>query len=616
MTRKRFLLSLLSVMTLLPVMASNNVAPWGWATCSDESATAYTLNGGCFSDASSVTLKALGNEQTDDKQIKQAIAQKDIIILDGSNGDFILNEYIKISTKNKTIIGINNARLCTKFYLTADDITYLKAQGLEGLSSTNQHTGTLPDGTTVTCDERAFFTKKAIMELQYQKTGSYTLPNKSGIFYLDAASENIIIRNISLIGPGAVDIDGADLITNQGKHVWIDHCTFVDSQDGALDSKVCDWATYTYNHFYYTDRSYSHAYTCGCGWVSNHEMVIHMTFACNIWGAKCMRRLPQADDCFIHLVNNYHNCPGNSVGMTINSYSKALVEGNYAAAGVNKPLDGSGANRNVTAKDNSFANSQAGSVVSVPYDYTKIAAADVPATLTGTEGAGATLGNDATYILSTIPTVDQQEGESSLYYFIDGLVGTNSEGYSIIEFNDGATLLLNNKEKAWSNGSAIKLGDDNYTSIKLSNGAENIFTAPTGKKVSGITFYSYINIKEEKLDFTKYPEYGFRTCFWQKVANLTYSATSDDVQILKSRDPQNTDVASFHFTPTNVVSFKNSGEQLCFLMKVTYSDESTGISAIQKKMPIDGVTYNLQGVRVDNPTKGIYIQNGKKIIIK
>ena len=352
MTRKRFLLSLLSVMTLLPVMASNNVAPWGWATCSDESATAYTLNGGCFSDASSVTLKALGNEQTDDKQIKQAIAQKDIIILDGSNGDFILNEYIKISTKNKTIIGINNARLCTKFYLTADDITYLKAQGLEGLSSTNQHTGTLPDGTTVTCDERAFFTKKAIMELQYQKTGSYTLPNKSGIFHIETSSENIIIRNLSLIGPGAVDIDGADLITNQGKHVWIDHCTFVDSQDGALDSKVCDWATYTYNHFYYTDRSYSHAYTCGCGWVSNHEMVIHMTFACNIWGAKCMRRLPQADDCFIHLVNNYHNCPGNSVGMTINSYSKALVEGNYAAAGVNKPLDGSGANRNVTAKDN------------------------------------------------------------------------------------------------------------------------------------------------------------------------------------------------------------------------------------------------------------------------
>ena len=51
-------------------------------------------------------------------------------------------------------------------------------------------------------------------------------------------------------------------------------------------------------------------------------------------------------------------------------------------------------------------------------------------------------------------------------------------------------------------------------------------------------------------------------------------------------------------------------------MEVTYSDESTGISAIQKKMPIDGITYNLQGVRVNNPTKGIYIQNGKKVVIK
>ena len=329
-----------------------------------------------------------------------------------------------------------------------------------------------------------------------------------------------------------------------------------------------------------------------------------------------MRRLPQCDDSYIHLVNNYHNCPGNSAGMTINSYTRALVENNYAATGVNSPLTGSGSNRNVTASGNNFSATSVGSEVTVPYQYTKIAAADVPDNLTGTEGAGATLGNDATYILSTIPTVERQEGESTLYYFIDGLVGTNSDGYSIMTFNDGATMLLNNKSKAWSNGTTIKLGDENFTSIKLSNGAENIFTAPAGKKVSGITFYSYINVKEENLKFTEYPEYGFRTSFWQKVANLTYSATSDDVQILKSRDPQNTDVASFHFTPTNVVSFKNSGEQLCFLMKVTYSDENTGISAIQKKMPIDGVTYNLQGVRIDNPTKGIYIQNGKKIIIK
>ena len=321
---KKLFLTLLSAVALMPAMASNNVAPWGWATCADESGTAFTLSGGNFSNATTVTLKALGNE------------------------------YIKVSAKNKTIIGINNARLCTKFFLTADDITYLKAQNLDGLSSTKTYTGMLPDGTTITCDERAFFTKKAMMELQYQKTGVYSLPNKAGIFSIGEECDNIIIRNLSLIGPGSVDIDGVDLITNMGTHVWVDHCTFQDSQDGALDSKRCDWATYTYNYFYYTSRSYSHAYTCGCGWADG-QMTLHLTFASNLWGTGCVRRLPQCGDCYVHLVNNYHNCPGNSVGIAINDGCKALVENNFAASGVNSPLTGSGSNRNVTVSGNNYS---------------------------------------------------------------------------------------------------------------------------------------------------------------------------------------------------------------------------------------------------------------------
>ena len=609
-------MTLLSAITFLQAMAgNNNVAPWGWATCSDEAGTAYTLNGGNFSDATKKTLTALGNGQTDDAQIKQAIAQNDIIILDGSNGDFTIEQVMKLaSTKNKTIIGINNARLCTKFYLTPEDNAYLAKQGLDGLSSTDQYTGTLPDGTTLTCDKRAFFTKKAMMELQYQKTGVYSLPNKAGIFHIETSSENIIIRNLSLIGPGSVDIDGVDLITNQGKHIWIDHCTLVDSQDGALDSKVCDWSTYTFINFYYTDRSYSHAYTCGCGWAEG-TMILHLTFANNIWGAGCVRRLPQCGDCYVHLVNNYHNCPGNSAGMAINDNCKALVEGNYAASGVKYPLTGSGSGRHVTSKDNSFSNSQIGDVVTVPYQYTKIAAADVPATLTGTEGAGATLGNDVTYILSTIPTVTRQASEATLYYFMEGLVGTNSDGLSLVTFSDGATLVLNNSAKAWSNGTSIPVDGDNYTSLKLSNGAENIFTAPEGKKVSSITFYSYVNVKEENINFEKYPELGFRTCFWKKVGDLAFTATSSDVQILKTRDATKPDVATFNITPANVVSFTNTGEQLCFVMKVTYG-EDTSINQVKTSGRQDNNFYNLQGIRVMNPVKGIYIQNGKKVIIK
>ncbi len=581
---------ILSVIVLLPAKGSNNVAPWGWATCSDELGTAYTLNGGNFSNASTITLTALGDGKTDDTQIKQAIAMNDIIILDGSNGDFTIEATIKLSsTKNKTIIGINNTRLCTKFYLTADDIAYLKNYDpkLENLSSTDQYTGTLPDGTTLTCDKRAFFTKKAMMELQYQKTGVYSLPNKSGIFHIETSSENIIIRNLSLIGPGAVDIDGADLITNQGKHIWIDHCTFVDSQDGALDSKVCDWATYTYNHFYYTDRSYSHAYTCGCGWVSNHEMVIHMTFACNIWGAKCMRRLPQADDCFIHLVNNYHNCPGNSVGMTINSYSKALVEGNYAAAGVKDPLTGSGTNRNIKARDNSFSYTSVGSEVTVPYQYTKIAAANVPATLTGNEGAGATLGNDATYILSTIPTVSR--GETGTTYIISP--ATHDEGWN---FGD---ISITVSDKDYSEGHVTS----DFTGIKFSRKTDYTINLPADVTITSVEVSGYTNVDSGDLAY---------------VSKLGTNEFNTDSGTFPLRTDKTIETHKYVLsTPASgsmVIRFDNN--QATAVIKLI--SLTTSIHSVSSDIKKNDIFYNIQGVRVDKPTKGLYIQNGKKIIIK
>jgi len=603
---KKTLLSLACMLASLPLLAGNNLAPMGWATCSDETGTAFTMSGGNFSDASKITLKALGNGQNDDAQIKSAISKYDIIILDGSNGDFIIERVMQLaSVKNKTIIGINNARLCTKFYLTEEDHAYLKKQNLEGLSSTAQITGTLPDGTTLTCDERAFYTKKAMMELQYNKTQVYSLPNRAGIFELDASVSNFIIRNLSLIGPGAVDIDGVDLITNMGQHVWVDHCTFVDSQDGALDSKVCDWSTYTYNHFYYTSRSYSHAYTCGCGWAEG-KMILHLTFAYNEWGEGCVRRLPQCGDCYVHLLNNYHNCPGNSAGMTINENCKALVEGNFAANGVKNPLTGSGSGRSITARGNNFAHANIGSEVTVPYQYNVMANTDVVANLTGAEGVGATLGNDADYILSTIPTAERQAASASLYFFDESFLETNAAGLSQMTFTDGATIVLNKSDKAFNKGASMAVGDDSYTSIKLSNGAENIFTAPAGKTVTGVKFYSYINKAEED-----------RVNFWSVVGDKTYTATSEDVQILNSRDASDPDVTTFTITPAASFKFKNSGYQLSFVMEVIYGD-ATGISNVAAEAGKKGVNsnayYNLLGQPVAPNTRGLIIYNGKKVI--
>ena len=601
---KKLFFTLLIAVALMPTMASNNVAPWGWATCSDEAGTAFTLSGGCFTDAKTTTLTALGSGQTDDNQIKLAISQNDIIIFDGSNGDFILNEYIKISAKNKTIIGINNARLCTKFYLTTDDITYLKAQNLDQYSSTDQYTGTLPDGTEITCDKRAFFTKKAMMELQHQKTGVYSLPNKAGIFSIEAGCENIIIRNLSLIGPGSVDIDGVDLITNMGNHVWIDHCTFVDSQDGALDSKRCDWATYTYNYFYYTERSYSHAYTCGCGWADG-QMILHLTFARNLWGTGCVRRLPQCGDCYVHLVNNYHNCPGNSVGMTINDNCKALVEGNFAASGVSSPLTGSGTGRQVTARSNNFSAPSVGSEVTVPYQYTMIAAADVPANLTGAEGAGATLGNDKDYILSTIPTGTRQEEAATVYVIVkdDAHIGG-----SITEVG-GITVTFDPSVTDWRSGGS---GNDAqevdgvdlsgyYTQSNATNGAPiNIETTQAGTLTiffgGGVATNKSVNMTEGE-------------------NGLTGKVLSTGAEIASGSKPDTAidawDGMVYTLEANKTYKFFVGGTKWR-LAALRYIPGTTGITTPKSVKAATATTYNLAGQKIDTSYKGVVIKNGRK----
>ena len=45
-------------------------------------------------------------------------------------------------------------------------------------------------------------------------------------------------------------------------------------------------------------------------------------------------------------------------------------------------------------------------------------------------------------------------------------------------------------------------------------------------------------------------------------------------------------------------------------------DDATGIKQVESsKMNVEDI-YNLNGQKVQNPTKGLYIMNGKKVIIK
>lgn len=370
--------------------------PFGWATCSDVNGKAYVVDGGNRVENPKTTiLYSSGND--DRNAIINAITNNDIIILDGSKGDFVISKSMSIyNLSNKTIVGRNNARICTEWYITPDLKKVLEDANLGQYSSSSGTGGTLSNGRKVD-EERELHTRQTIINYSGDATEAY---RNSGIFSMNSTNENIIIRNLKLVGPGSVDVGGYDLVSNYGAtHVWIDHCEFIDGMDGNLDSGKREggeqFVTYSWNIFRYTDRSYSHPYSNGTGW--NQGYLQYVTYAYNIWGAGCKNRLPQADWVYMHLANNYYNCVGNSVAIAINANSHALIEGNYAASGVKNPFKpGSYSDLYYLARNNygfgSYNNKSNTSIsLEVPYEYPLISVDNVPTILQGTHGAGASI---------------------------------------------------------------------------------------------------------------------------------------------------------------------------------------------------------------------------------
>ena len=47
-----------------------------------------------------------------------------------------------------------------------------------------------------------------------------------------------------------------------------------------------------------------------------------------------------------------------------------------------------------------------------------------------------------------------------------------------------------------------------------------------------------------------------------------------------------------------------------------HQDDDTAVEEINATQQADGLYYNLMGIPTSNPTSGIYIKGGKKILVK
>lgn len=413
--------------------------PFGFCTVSsrtDASSTYDITGGGCYTypipddfTGKVVTLKSNGQDMKG--TIQNAIKQNDVVILDGADGNFIVSSNVGITASNKTIIGINNARICTKWYVTDEIKAALNDAGVPSMS-TSGGGGTLPNGKYVS-EEAEYNTRKIIIEMTGDNSESY---RNSGIFSLSGC-RNIIIRNITFQGPGSIDVGGNDLIssTSSAKNIWVDHCAFIDGMDGNFDiTQNSDFHTVSWCTFSYTSRSYMHQNTNLIG-SSDSESTgyLNTTFAFNWWGTGCKQRMPMARVGKIHMLNNYFSSTTASNCINPRKNSEFLIEGNYIDNSVPKYYSQSDA-KSVTWANNNYTKGQSkpanvGSTVTVPYNYTVASYSDVPTEVQN--HAGATLNYSDNPSGITLPTTAVRHESSAIYNLAGQKVDASYKGVVI-----------------------------------------------------------------------------------------------------------------------------------------------------------------------------------------
>lgn len=230
----------------------------------------------------------------------------------------------------------------------------------------------------------------------------------SGILYLKG--NNILIRNVTFVGPGAYDCDGWDnLCLDKATNVWVDHCDFQDGCDGNFDIKgTSDNITVTWCRFRYlkapkaggSGGSDDHRFSNLVGSGSSDKPTdgtYNITYGFCWWDEGCKQRMTRCRNALIHFLNCYWNSsvadyyvgPENA-----SCYFEGCVFAGKAnsAKGIWSPFSGSTNYYNFVNCSGNMPTGNSSSVKAPTYAYDQMSAAAAKSMVTNsTCGAGATL---------------------------------------------------------------------------------------------------------------------------------------------------------------------------------------------------------------------------------
>lgn len=205
---------------------------------------------------------------------------------------------------------------------------------------------------------------------------------------------NVIVRYLHITNPGN---DGITIRENGAlpgsHHVWVDHCTFYDTGDGACDMSVgADNLTVSWCKFTYPTQL-EHRFTMIADGQAGNTNSGHITLHHNWWSARADQRMAATSYGRIHYYNNYFNCTNNSYSSNARTNAELHSENNYYA-GVTDPIGiSSGTNGKIKTSGNLYVgcfgtiHPGTDTVFTPPYAYTLDATAEVPSLVTNGVGA-------------------------------------------------------------------------------------------------------------------------------------------------------------------------------------------------------------------------------------
>lgn len=203
-----------------------------------------------------------------------------------------------------------------------------------------------------------------------------------------SGASNVIIRNLNFRDWS----DDAVNLQESAHHVWIDHNSFTNGADGAVDIKRgSDFVTVSWNRFFSHDKTMLLGHDDGNG--AQDRGHLRVTYHHNWFDGTNQRHPRVRFGNPVHVYNNYYASAG-SYGVASTMEAGVLVEGNFFE-NTRDPYhlgEGDSPPGTLVARNNHFVNSGAGqaggSVGAIPYGYSL----DTPSNVKSIVQAGAGTG--------------------------------------------------------------------------------------------------------------------------------------------------------------------------------------------------------------------------------